>query len=202
MWRWRVSGRSIPAALALLLVVPVSCADDGPPTAAPDPLAEHVDEAIRIAGEEWFGFPWVVQHANSRYRLDGDELVLEDHAYVLITTDGSNSYYLVRFHADDTVSTGPVAGLSVEWVAGFDFAENSITSIDATHLAWDRLGSELVDRCGAPQWLDVRGSRSESGEQRWSVEYSTRGETHTVWFDAASGDVVEVREEPCDAPSN
>lgn len=171
--------------------------EDAAPSTGPDePLAEHLARAVEIASEDWPA-PWILQLAASRYLFDADDIVLDDHAYVLVTDDGSAGYYLVRFEADGGVSTGPVAGRSQVGLEAFDFGENTITSVEAVDLARKLLGADIAERCGSPRWLDVRGTRAHSGDQSWAVEFSTRGENHTVWIDTRTGTVTEVEEEPC-----
>lgn len=135
--------------------------------------------------------------ASSRYDLDGETLVLDDHAYVFVSDDGAASYWLVRFHADGTTSSGPVAGRSQYGPVAFDFGANALTSIEAIDIASNELGGTLLDRCGPVDWIDVTGTRNDDGVQWWRVDYSTVGEVHSVWVDAGTGSLGDIDQEPC-----
>ncbi len=121
--------------------------------------------------------------------------MLEDIAYVFVSEQ--SSYHLVRFHADGRVSSGPVAGAARPVVEGFEFEDNEVSSVDALDTAWESFGQDLVERCGPLRWLDVRGMIGSGGRQVWSVDYSVGGTDHTVWLDAATGAVFEIKDEPC-----
>ncbi len=131
----------------------------------------------------------------SRYEPDGDLLVRKDIAYVFVSDDVS--YYLVRFHTDGSVSSGPVAGIAQFPIEAFDFAENEITSGEALEAAWETFGEALIERCGPLRWLDVNGIIGSESRQMWSVSYRIGGDEHTIWLDAETGSVVEIDEEPC-----
>ena len=181
-------------ALAVLLV---SCSGDTERGGGVgDPFVEHLEQAADIAADEW-NAPWILDLASARYRSDGDDLVLEDRAYVFVSDDGAASYYLVRLHADGTVSSGGVAGIARTRPEAFDFAHNEVTSDDALDVAWSSFGEALVERCGPLRWLDVTGTRDSEGRQSWSVEYRIGGQTHTVWLNAVTGSVIDIDEEPC-----
>ncbi len=189
------AGRVAGGVVALLALV--SCTEEaGPATGAADPLAEKLEQAAEIAAADW-DKPWILDLVSSRYTPDGDELTLDDRAYVFVSDDGAASYYLVRFYADGAVGTAPVAGLGDVRLEPFDFAENSLTSTDALDLAWERVGESLVERCGPLRWLDVLGTRDAEGEQAWRVEYRIGAELHLVWLDATTGALGTVDEQPC-----
>ena len=150
--------------MVAVAVALVSCTDGADRRrGADDPLAEHLEEAFEIAHEEWEA-SWRLDLASARY---GNDLVLEDIAYVFVSEQ--SSYYLVRFHADGTVSSGPVAGKAEFPIEAFDFAKNGTTSDDALDTAWDVFGEALVERCGPLRWLDVTGLRGRDGGQVWSL---------------------------------
>lgn len=178
-------------------VVVVSCTNARTPGAgADDPLAEDLERATAIAVEE-LDKPWILDLASSRYDLDGDTRILDNHVYVFVSDDGAASYWLVRFHADGTISEGPVAGRSRYRPEAFDFAANGLTSVEAVDIAWDEIGASLVSRCGPVDWIDVTGTRNEEGVQWWRVDHSTVGEVHTVWVNAITGALGDIEQEPC-----
>lgn len=187
------SVRTVGVVFASVLAL-ASCSSDVDRRGADDPLAEHFEEALEIASEEW-ETSWMLDQVSSRFELDGDVLIREDIAYLFVSD--SSSYYLVRFHSDGTVSSLPVAGMARLSIEAFDFANNEIVSDEAVDAAWDTFGEALVERCGPLRWLDVNGIIGSEGRQMWSVSYRIGGDEHTIWLDAASGDVVEIDEEPC-----
>lgn len=188
--RSRTSGAMIVAAAFAL----AACSTAAERRGADDPLAEHLEEALEIAYGEW-EVSWMLDLVGSRFEPDGDELERNDIAYVFVSDDVS--YYLVRFHSDGSVSSGPVAGIAQFPLEAFDFAKNEITSEEALESAWAILGEGLVERCGPLRWLDVNGMIGSESRQMWSVSYRIGGDEHTIWLDAANGDVVEIDEEPC-----
>lgn len=177
-----------------VVVALVSCSTDADRSGANDPLAAHFEEALEIASEEWEA-SWMLDQVSSRFEFDGDVLIREDIAYLFVSD--SSSYYLVRFHSDGTVSSLPVAGMARLSIEAFDFADNEITSDEALDAAGETFGEALVERCGPLRWLDVNGIIGSESRQMWSVSYRIGGDEHTIWLDAASGDVVEIDEEPC-----
>lgn len=176
----------------------VSCSSETERAAGRDePMAEHLEQAAEIAAQEWDA-PWILQSASSRYDLDeGGDPVLNDHAYLFVSDNGAASYSLVRFHADGSVSSLPVAGRAAFDPEAFELGTNTVVSVEALEIAWTEIGESLLGRCGPVRWVDVTGVRDEEGQQWWRVEHSTVGDVHTVWVDAASGAVGEVVEEPC-----
>ena len=193
----RYSGRVVVRSAGVLLAIAIalaSCTTGVDRSGADDPLAVHLEQALEIAHEEWDA-SWMLDLASARYEPDDDGLVRKDIAYVFVS--GDVSYYLVRFHADGSVSSGPVAGIARFPIEAFDFADNEMTSDEALERAWESFGETLVERCGPLRWLDVVGSIGSEGGQVWSVSYRVGGQEHTVWIDAASGTVIEIDEEPC-----
>lgn len=171
-----------------------SCSADEDRRGVDDPLAEHLEEALEIAHEEW-ETSWMLDLVGSRFEPAGDALTRKDIAYVFVSDDVS--YYLVRFHADGSVSSGPVAGIARFPIETFDFADNEITSDEALEAAWEVFGEGLVGRCGPLRWLDVQGTIGSGSSQMWRISYRIGGGEHTIWLDAANGEVVEIEEEPC-----